>query len=32
MLHVQGDKSVRNDTGELCLHDRANEAAWKEHY
>ena len=29
---VQGEKPVRNDAGELCLDDRAKQAAWKEHY
>ena len=31
-LHVQGDKPVHNETGELCLDDRTKQAAWKEHY
>ena len=31
-LDVQGEKSVCNDPGGLCLDDRAKQAAWKEHY
>ena len=31
-LDVQGEKPVYNDAGELCLDDRAKQAARKEHY
>ena len=31
-LDVEGEKPIRNDTGELRLDDRAMQAAWKEHY
>ena len=31
-LDVQGEKPVHNDTGELCLDDRAKQAAWKWQY
>ena len=30
-LDIQVEKPVRNDAGELCLDDRAKQAAWKEH-
>ena len=31
-LDVQGEKPVCKDAVELCLDDRAKQAAWKEHY
>ena len=31
-LDIQCEKPARNDAGELCLDDRAKQAAWKEHY
>ena len=31
-LDVQGKKPVCNEVGELCLDDKAKQAAWKEHY
>ena len=31
-LYVQGEKSLPNDAGKLCLDDKAKPAAWKEHY